>query len=401
MALHELYLMREGKGIVGVYKERKSPNIKGGDWMEYDDEVWDVPFEKLPSSFRITSNDTTDLVDLRVHKHNDDPLFQYFTKYTLGYNKLLFNRKISLSSEVKDLNNLFGYCGKLLRFTKRDFPNLDLDDIYSLNWTFSSCKKLREVDLSGFKFYGLKRMCGTFQGCPELVRVNLSNINFTDVLTRDLFYSKSNGMMCQSLTELILEDYYEGCYACHCIIASDFIKNYIAAIKANKMISRRATIVVPEREVNAVEYEVEKEFEEKIPKGYKVVVTCREDLQKRLNMDQIDLVSRIQYLYSGDFDAMASLDSIDSAVFDALKSDINRYSTESIIDALQFAGISNRITDSYYSKNILPLLEKYLPGDGSQSSYSIGDVAKMLYKKFPESLVNRSIVRFLSDQYVV
>ena len=79
-----------------------------------------------------------------------------------------------------------------------------------------------------------------------------------------------------------------------------------------------------------------------------------------------------------------------------------KYSISDIADALQWLNLSGDIVDLYYSKYIKPLLEVYLPeNSGVKSEYTIDEVARILYKKYPENIVNKCIIRYLKNQYVV
>ena len=56
---------------------------------------------------------------------------------------------------------------------------------------------------------------------------------------------------------------------------------------------------------------------------------------------------------------------------------------------------------SFCDRVIVPNILSILKKNKGISNYNIGEVADMLYEKYPENLVNKAIVSVLENQYLV
>ena len=87
---------------------------------------------------------------------------------------------------------------------------------------------------------------------------------------------------------------------------------------------------------------------------------------------------------------------------DILKELTKRYSNVSILNALGNMGRGTSISLSYCKRFILPVIDRTVGlRKDSESKLSIGEVAELLYKKYPRTLVNEAIVLYLKDQHIV
>lgn len=87
---------------------------------------------------------------------------------------------------------------------------------------------------------------------------------------------------------------------------------------------------------------------------------------------------------------------------DVLKELVKRYSSIDILNAFNNLGKGNSLALSYCKKVILPDINITVGLiRGSESKLSIGEVAGLLYKKYPRTLVNEAIVLYLKDQHII
>ena len=409
LSLHNLYVVRDNYRFTLYASPTGLAPGTEYEKLTYDDTVWDVHYYNIPMGVPMNSSDIPDLVDMRIHKRDDlgDVVFRYFMRDSMGFNILLSNKTVRIV-DLCSFNELFQYCNSLLKFDSYDFPKIDMSNVQSLDYTFRSCKKLRQVDLSGFNLKSLVSMKGTFQGCSELFRVNLSGINFGNVDTgiSGLFYEEGTRNICMSLTFLIIENIKDNIFG----IVADFINNFVAARETDKKTNTSADILVSEDIVEDVRSIVDGFCikGQKVLDKYKINVICQKDIRRSLanrksNKSRVlsDLVLSTKISLVSDIGDMLSRGVNKSDVLKVLHSS-GKYSISDIADALQWLNLSGDIVDLYYSKYIKPLLEVYLPeNSGVKSDYTIDEVARILYKKYPENIVNKCIIRYLKNQYVV
>lgn len=79
----------------------------------------------------------------------------------------------------------------------------------------------------------------------------------------------------------------------------------------------------------------------------------------------------------------------------------NNIPTNDILEAFLKIKPGSEIIFSFCDKVIVPNILTIFKKEKGSSRYTVGEVAKMLYKKYPRVLVNEAIVSVLEDQYLV
>lgn len=87
-------------------------------------------------------------------------------------------------------------------------------------------------------------------------------------------------------------------------------------------------------------------------------------------------------------------------VYQTLKSKGN-VSDNDIVDALLRIDSTSPMVVSFCDKVILPDISSLFQKSGGVSKYTIGEVANILYNKYPRALVNEAIVKVLHNEYLV
>lgn len=87
-------------------------------------------------------------------------------------------------------------------------------------------------------------------------------------------------------------------------------------------------------------------------------------------------------------------------VYKALKSKSN-IADKDIVDALLRIDSTSPMVVSFCDKVILPDISSLFQKSGGVSKYTIGEVANILYNKYPRALVNEAIVKVLHNEYLV
>ena len=128
------------------------------------------------------------------------------------------------SSKVIDMEYMFSDCKNL---TNLNLTGFNTSNVTAMSGVFSSCEKLAEVDLSGFDTSKAGSLHGMFSGCKELTTLDVSGFDTSNI--------KDMGFMffgCEKLTELDLSGFdtanvtdmnamFNGCSALEKITASD------------------------------------------------------------------------------------------------------------------------------------------------------------------------------------
>lgn len=73
------------------------------------------------------------------------------------------------------INNLFELCSNLEKI--ENIKNLHTENMTSMNWMFYNCKKLTELDVSGFDTSNVKNLGSIFSNCSNLTNIDVSNFN--------------------------------------------------------------------------------------------------------------------------------------------------------------------------------------------------------------------------------
>lgn len=87
-------------------------------------------------------------------------------------------------------------------------------------------------------------------------------------------------------------------------------------------------------------------------------------------------------------------------VYKALKSKSN-IADKDIVDALLRIDSTSPMVVSFCDKVILPDISSLFQKSNGVSKYTIGEVANILYNKYPRALVNEAIVKVLHNEYLV
>lgn len=75
--------------------------------------------------------------------------------------------------------------------------------------------------------------------------------------------------------------------------------------------------------------------------------------------------------------------------------------TNDILNAFSKVKPSSEIIFSFCDRVVVPNILSILKKNNGISKYNVGEVADILYKKYPENLVNKAIISVLREQYLV
>ena len=139
----------------------------------------------------------------------------------------ILTSKITFNKNLNSLDGLFKDNKDLIQV---NLTNLNMNNVISMNSTFSGCSNLKVIDFDGVDSPKLEKMENTFENCNELINVNLSPLN-----TTNLVYMKNIFSGCQKLGTINLAsfnkingNFFDGIQSTPNIIANEFISNNIS-----------------------------------------------------------------------------------------------------------------------------------------------------------------------------
>ena len=282
------------------------------------------------------------------------------------------------TSNVTDMDGIFYFCKSLKSL---DLSSFDTSDVTDMNSMFSDCDSLDSLDLSKFNTSNVTNMWGMFSKCRSLQSLDLSSFNTSNVT--DMF-----GMFdgCRSLQSLVLSSFNTSnvtdmssmFYGCESLQSLDLVNFDISNVtKAGMSDIFAHTKLTKENSGLGLSL-----------KEQKAVNVYNKDSIDTI-FDKIDELS-----HSGTVGSPSSL-------IKDLKS--RGYSDSVIVSAIYLKielgsldrEIYTPVVDSYVTRVIVPLITKYF------SNRTVGEVLSILYKKYPEGIVNKAMCSYLSPQYLV
>ena len=103
------------------------------------------------------------------------------------------------TNEVDDMSCMFANCCSL---KKINLSNINTDKVIDMGCMFYDCNNLTNIDLSSFNTKNVKNMGCLFKGCSSLARIDLSNFNTDNLIDMGCMFKG-----CTSLTEINLSNF--------------------------------------------------------------------------------------------------------------------------------------------------------------------------------------------------
>ena len=101
----------------------------------------------------------------------------------------ILSSKIIFKKNLNSLNNLFKNNKEVI---KVNFSNLNMSDVGSMKSTLSGCSNLEEVNFEGINTNKLTKMRNTFENCTIIKKLDLSPLNTTNLKEMDNIFSGCN-----------------------------------------------------------------------------------------------------------------------------------------------------------------------------------------------------------------
>ena len=99
---------------------------------------------------------------------------------SFGYDtNLQYVGRLNVSSKIRELNNLFNGCKKLMEVD--GINTWDTSGVTTMSFAFSDCESLKSLDLSNWDVSNVTNMWKTFYNCSSLTSLDLSGWNTSNV----------------------------------------------------------------------------------------------------------------------------------------------------------------------------------------------------------------------------
>ena len=124
----------------------------------------------------------------------------YYADWKSNVTKVVFNESFK-NYKPKNSHNWFNSCNNLTEIEGMK-ENLNTSDVKNMSGMFYDCKKLTNLDLSGFDTKNVTRMDSIFGNCSSLTNIDLNTFDIKNVTNMSkMFYG------CSSLTSLDLSEF--------------------------------------------------------------------------------------------------------------------------------------------------------------------------------------------------
>jgi len=161
--------------------------VKACSMKEYNDKIYLLNDGNCDDFIISTPNKFTELNEGNTDMYIDGiqtkfKKFIYQEKENKNKEKII---KYVFDHKLKRLDYMFFACYEI---TSVKFVNVDISLVKSMQEMFSACLQLKNVSLkSCFNSKNLTNICNSFHYCPQLQEIDLSNIDFSNVESYDMF----------------------------------------------------------------------------------------------------------------------------------------------------------------------------------------------------------------------
>lgn len=306
--------------------------------------------------------------------------------------------------------------------TKLDLSNFNTRNVVSMSCMFKECKNLQKLDLSNFNTRSVRDMSYMFYKCENLREVNLSSfytkfvestmymfgyceslkeLNLYNFKLRSIQHMRSMFSDCMNLSELVLPTFvnlenikdmyymFDSCYSLEKLDMSGF---------ANLELGKKGNII------DDYMYEY----------WGGMFHQCKNLRYICANNDFYNVLLKLNSDYNEvSFKCCGDVKFIDKGVmYESLKNTNERVaynfykntyniSDDDFINALAEVKPRSLMIDFFSEDTLIPKIQGMFGIQDGSSSLTVGEVAKMLYRSYNRIIVDRALVLYLGNQYIV
>ena len=278
------------------------------------------------------------------------------------------------TSNVTDMGSMFSSCRSLQSL---DLSSFNTSNVEAMDYMFSRCESLQSLDLSSsFDTSNVTNMHGMFSRCESLQSLDLSSFDTSNVTDMEGMFCECESLQSLDLSSFNISNITNMKYmfdSCKSLKSLDLSNFDASKVKGKSTMFHKTKL---NKKNTGLGLSIEKP---KIPN------VCNKDSI----FNEIDDLS-----HNGNVSSPTSM-------VKELKS--RGYSDSEVVNAIYLKielgsldrKVYTSVVDSYVMKVIVPLITKYF------SNRSVGEVLDILYKKYPEDIVNKAMCNYLRSQYLV
>ena len=134
--------------------------------------------------------------ECKIEINNESIPFKYFNRFPKAGK---YNIKYSFNFFLTKINYLFSKCFHL---TNIDLSNFNTQNVINMSGMFHDCHALKKIDASSFDTYNVEKMHHMFSGCKSLKDIDISNFNTQNVTNMSHMFEN-----CKSLINIDLSSF--------------------------------------------------------------------------------------------------------------------------------------------------------------------------------------------------
>ncbi len=297
------------------------------------------------------------------------------------------------SSSVIDMTHMFFNC-KNLNLISLDPIRFKTEDVISMCCMFSGCINLQKVDISGFNTLNVRNMGYMFRNCSSLKSLDLGHFNTVNVESMQGMFKGCSSLKVVNLQGLetnslkYVDDMFKGCTKLQTLDLSDFnfkfVKSPIALFEGCKSLK-----------------------DVYLNLGY-FTTKCINRLIRGSNSNSIMVHDK-----KGKNDtAVLPQEAKSDLIYHLQSGAVSEkrlypfYKEKFGVSDLEFVTIlysvkpSSSMVTAFCDKVIAPKIKDIFSMSDGCSQRTLGEVASILYEKYPRGLVNEALVSMLGKEYL-
>lgn len=327
------------------------------------------------------------------------------------------------TSNVTDMKDMFSHCDELVFL---DISSFNTSKVISMAGMFYRCRSLRTLNICNIDTSNVRVMDNMFDGCRELRELKMSNLD-----TSKVFYMTAMFQGCNSLQSLNLSSFdtskvksmrnmFFGCSSLNYLDISNFsvskttsVENMLGGCNIKFLTLRKE---LPNVDFSCVGQIVRGVCEEKLSAENnssienddlsKIFTNCSSYSLGTSGFEDVILRNMSGFLYncSGSqlpemIKDLVKVGMTEMSIYKTLKRE--GFSDCELMEAFYRMNPNSEIVANFCTKIIVPDAMRMMDMFEGRSRFSVGDIVKLLSNRYPQDLVNKTVIQILSDEHLV
>ena len=123
----------------------------------------------------------------KLKSRDNNSQAKYMFEGKSNIQSIIFSKNID-TSNVTNMNFMFSGCSSLVNL---DISSLDTSNVTEMRYLFSNCRSLVNLDVRGLNTSSVTDICGMFSSCSSIDILDLSNFDMSNVTNISSMFSGS------------------------------------------------------------------------------------------------------------------------------------------------------------------------------------------------------------------